>query len=162
MIRFAIRLTLAGGRAAVIRLVSLAVAVAIGTGLLLVTLSGVHGVNAQSDRYAWLNAGVVATAQNAEPMWWMLRSDYFDSREIIRVDLAATGPGSAVPPALSRLPGPGEYYVSPALNVSLSTTRSSPPAWYPSSDVLPEATHATAEASILPPRSSRLLQVAVK
>jgi hypothetical protein len=146
MIRLAIRLTLAGGRAAAIRLISLAVAVAIGTGLLLATLSGVHAVNAQGDRYAWLNAGVVPTAQTAgpapapgrtadsalpagpnagpgaDPMWWLLRSDYFDSREIIRVDLAATGPGSPVPPGLSRPPGPDEYYVSPALNDLLAVT----------------------------------------
>jgi hypothetical protein len=122
MIRFAIRLTLAGGRAAAVRLVSLAVAVAIGTGLLLATLSGVHAVNALSDRYAWLNAGVTQTSQDADPMWWLLRSDYFDSREITRVDVAPTGPGSPVPPGLSRPPGPGEYHVSPALADLLRAT----------------------------------------
>lgn len=126
MIRFAIRLTLAGGRASAIRLISLAAAVALGTGLLLATLSGVHAVSAQSARYAWLNAGVVPATQDAgpsaDPMWWLLRSVYFHSTEVTQIDLAATGPGSPVPPGLSRLPGPGEYYVSPALDDLLQVT----------------------------------------
>ena len=33
----------------------------------------------------------------------------------MRADVAATGPKSPVIPGLSRLPGPGEYYASPAL-----------------------------------------------
>ena len=42
-------------------------------------------------------------------------ADYFDGQIIGRVDVAATGPDSPVPPGIPRLPGPGEYYASPAL-----------------------------------------------
>ncbi|HEY3464863.1 MAG TPA: ABC transporter permease, partial [Amycolatopsis sp.] len=45
--------------------------------------------------------------------------DYFDGKEIIRVDVALTGgatPGSiALPPGVPQVPGPGETVVSPAL-----------------------------------------------
>ena len=40
-------------------------------------------------------------------------------RDVGRVDLAATGPASPVPPGLPPLPGPGEYVVSPALSALL-------------------------------------------
>jgi len=38
------------------------------------------------------------------------------------VDLAATGPDSPVPPGIPQLPGPGEFYASPALSALLSST----------------------------------------
>ena len=44
-----------------------------------------------------------------------LRADYFQGELIGRVDLAATGPDSPVPPGIAALPGPGQYYASPAL-----------------------------------------------
>jgi FtsX-like permease family len=123
MIRFGLRLALAGGREAATRLVIIAVAVAIGVGLLLATLAGINAVNAQNARYAWLNTG---TGQSAEigraPTWWALRGDYFDSQTIGRVDVAATGPDSPVPPGIPRLPGPGEFYASPALARLLADT----------------------------------------
>ncbi|HEX8626575.1 MAG TPA: FtsX-like permease family protein, partial [Catenuloplanes sp.] len=39
-----------------------------------------------------------------------------------RVDVAATGPRSPVPPGIPRVPGPGEFYASPALSALLRTT----------------------------------------
>lgn len=123
MIRLALRLTLAGGREALARLAVIAAAVAIGVGLLLASLAGMNAVNAQNDRYAWLNAGAVPAADpGADPMWWSLRADYYDRRMIHRVDVAATGPASPVPPGLPRLPGPGEFYASPALGELLAGT----------------------------------------
>ena len=102
------------------RLVVIAAAVALGVGLLLATLAGVNAVNAQNARYAWLNSGTpAATAPDAvpspDPLWGSLTTDHFAGRSLIRVDVAATGPDSPVPPGLPRLPGPGEYYASPAL-----------------------------------------------
>ena len=38
------------------------------------------------------------------------------------VDVAATGPDSPVPPGLSHLPGPGQFYASPALTRLLRST----------------------------------------
>jgi hypothetical protein len=124
VIRFGLRLTLAGGREAVTRLIMITVAVAIGAGLLLTTLAGVNAINAQNDRYAWLNAGRVQApaAANVSPLWWSVDQDFFNTKRIGRVDVSATGPDSPVPPGIPRLPGPGEYYASRSLAKLLDTT----------------------------------------
>ena len=57
MIRLGFRLTLAGGREAAVRLALIAAAVAVGVGLLLISVAGMNAVNAQNARYAWLNTG---------------------------------------------------------------------------------------------------------
>lgn len=125
MIRFGLRLTLAGGREAATRLVIIAAAVALGVGLLLATLAGINAVNAQNTRYAWLNTGTgqaSAPASGHAPVWWALRGDYFEGQTIGRVDVAATGSDSPVPPGIPRLPGPGEFYTSPELGRLLANT----------------------------------------
>ena len=134
MIRLGLRLTVAGGREAITRLALIAVAVAIGTGLLLTTLASLNAVNAQNARYAWLETGYagsnapassIGASDSPSALWWRLRADYFKGKQIGRVDLAATGPHSPIPPGLQRLPGPGQYYASPAMAALLRTT---PPA----------------------------------
>lgn len=129
MIRLGFRLTLSGGREAITRLALIAVAVAIGVGLLLSTLAGLNAVNSQNDRYAWLETGYAGSdapasrgTGTADPLWWQLRADYFSGSLIGRVDLAATGPHSPVPPGIPRLPAAGEYYASPALAAWLHRT----------------------------------------
>jgi hypothetical protein len=49
MIGMGMRLTISGGREAVIRLVVLAAAVGLGAGLLLTAVAGINAVNAQND-----------------------------------------------------------------------------------------------------------------
>jgi len=125
VIRFGLRLTLRGGREAVTRLVLIATAVAIGVGLLLCTLAGINAVNTQNARYAWLqtgNGGTGAEGSSADPAWWQLSADWFDGKVIGRVDVAATGPDSPVPPGIPALPGPGRFYASPAMGKLLATT----------------------------------------
>ncbi|MEN3305557.1 MAG: hypothetical protein V7603_1759 [Micromonosporaceae bacterium] len=124
MISFGLRLAVAGGREAVVRLVTIAAAVALGVGLLLATLAGINAVNAQSARYAWLNTGVAPGQSSAtrDPLEWLLRGDYFAGQTIGRLDVAATGPDSPVPPGIPHLPGPGEFYASPALSTLLHST----------------------------------------
>ncbi|GAA4496042.1 ABC transporter permease [Actinoallomurus oryzae] len=128
MIGFGLRLTVAGGREAAARLVVTAAAVALGVGLLLATLAGINAVNAQNARYAWLNSAVPeATAgvtSSPDPMWATLGYERYEGRTITRVDVAATGPRTPLPPGIPRLPGPGEYYASPALTALL---RAAPP-----------------------------------
>jgi hypothetical protein len=129
VIRFGLHLTFRGGREAVARLVVTTVAVALGVGLLLATLASVHAVDAQNARNAWMNSGTPeATAPDAvpspDPLWGTLATDHYAGRSLIRVDVAATGPDSPVPPGMPRLPGPGEYYASPAMAALL---RSAPP-----------------------------------
>jgi hypothetical protein len=133
VLRLGLRLTLAGGREAITRLSLIAIAVAVGVGLLLATLAGLNAVNNQNARYAWLETGFTgsnapatgsAAAQQAsvDPLWWRLRADYYQGKVIGRVDVAATGPNSPIPPGIARLPGPGELYASPALAKLLRTT----------------------------------------
>ncbi|MFG3556081.1 FtsX-like permease family protein [Micromonospora sp. NPDC047557] len=114
MIRFGLRLAVAGGREALTRLIVIAAAVAIGSGLLLTTLAGVNAVDAQLTRYASIYPQA-STAGAADPLWWSTRDDFFHSKQILRIDVAATGPTAPTPAGVPTTPGPGEFYVSPAL-----------------------------------------------
>ncbi|WP_030442031.1 FtsX-like permease family protein [Actinoplanes subtropicus] len=125
MIRLGVRLALTGGRVAIARLALVGGAVAVGVALLLATLAGIDAVQAQNLRYAWLNSAVTSAATGPEARdaaGWALREDYFDGKRMARVDVAVTGPDSPVPPGMTRLPAPGEYYVSPALSRLLAAT----------------------------------------
>ena len=127
MIGLGLRLTVSGGREAVVRLLILAAAVGLGVGLLLTALAGINGVNAQNDRYAWLDTtpntpATHGATSDRDPLWGRVQSDNFDGKDIIRVDVAPTGPTSPVPPGLVRDPGPGQYYASPALIALLAST----------------------------------------
>jgi hypothetical protein len=125
VIRLGLRLTVNGGREAATRLVVLVAAVALGVGLLLIAMSGINAVNTQNARYAWLETGAQtnyqATSHN-DPLWWLLSADHFGGQLIGRVDVAATGPTSPVPPGIPHLPGPGQYYASPALAALIAST----------------------------------------
>lgn len=130
MIGLGLRLTVAGGREAVTRLTLIAVAVAIGVGLLLATLAGLNAVNNQNARYAWLETGYTtadapALTTRADPVWWKLSADYYQGKQIGRIDVAATGPNPPIPPGMSRLPGPGQYYASPTMGQLLRSTAAS-------------------------------------
>ena len=116
MIRLGLRLTLGSGREAALRVLVTAAAVALGVGLLLAALAGVNGLHAQTDRGAWLDTSAQASPPtSASGLWWLSSTDQFGSQAIDRVDVAAAGPNAAVPPGIAHLPGPGEYYASPAL-----------------------------------------------
>jgi len=132
VIRLGLRLSIAGGRESLSRLILIVVAVAIGVGLLLATLAGLNAVTKQNARYAWLETGYRgsdasagaqgrATTAGVEPVWWRLRADYFQGRQIGRVDVAATGPTSPTPPGIPALPAPGQFYASPKLVALLET-----------------------------------------
>ncbi|MBD0691659.1 FtsX-like permease family protein [Streptomyces sp. CBMA123] len=124
MIPFSLRLAVSGGREAVARLLMIAAAVAIGVGLLLSTLSSMNAIDRANERQLWMNTGAkgATAATSADPLWWGARGDYYRGKRVFRVDLAPTGPTSPVVPGLSRLPAPGEYYASPALEKLLRDT----------------------------------------
>ena len=61
MIRLGLRLTLGSGREAALRVLVTAAAVALGVGLLLAALAGGNGLNAQTDRGAWLDSAAQAS-----------------------------------------------------------------------------------------------------
>ena len=126
MISLGLRLTISGGREAVIRLVILVAAVGLGVGLLLTAVCGINAVNAQNDRHAWFWTGTslepAGAAKPADPLWWHLSGDTFGGQQIDVAEVAATGPTSPVPPGLLRDPAPGQYYASPALARLLHST----------------------------------------
>ena len=118
MIALAVRLAVASGREALVRMAMIVVAVAVGVALLVAALSTTAAVRAQNDRYAWLLASAASFAPAApgvDPMWASVSSDLFRGHEITVVDVAATGPHPPLPPGVTRLPDPGEYVLSPAL-----------------------------------------------
>ena len=127
MIRLGLRLTLQSGQEAALRVLVTAAAVALGVGLLLIALAGVNGLHAQTDRGAWLDTSAqtrpsTSSTSTSDRLWWLLSTDQFGNQPIDRVDVAATGPGSPVPPGIPHLPGPGQYYASPALERLLAST----------------------------------------
>jgi hypothetical protein len=120
VIRLAVRLAFAGGREQFVRLVSTAVGVGLGVVLLLLAAVTLPAFQAHEARAGWTDTSAhnVRPAQDesrTDPLLWRMRDDGFDGRDLLRVDVAALGPHSPVPPGLSRLPGPGELAVSPAL-----------------------------------------------
>ena len=130
MIRFGLRLTLRGGREAAVRLAVTAAAMALGVGLLLITLAGINALNAQNARAAWLSTSVNRADTGSghatpDPLWWLSSTDEFGRQAIYRVDVAATGSRSPIPPGIPHLPGPGQFYASPALSRLLRSTPAS-------------------------------------
>lgn len=127
MIGLGLRLTVAGGKEALTRLTMIAIAVAIGVVLLLTTLAGLNAVNNQNARYAWLEtaftpSATTTTTNQTDPVWWKLSADYYQGKQIGRVDVAATGPNAPIPPGITKLPGSGQYYASPAMAKLLRST----------------------------------------
>jgi FtsX-like permease family len=134
VIRVGLRLIVNGGKDAAVRLAIIVVAVAVGVSLLLMALAGINAVNSQNARYAWLNVaystqttptsastGANGTA-SADPLWWLLQPDHVDGQIIGRIDVAASGATSPIPPGIPNLPGPGEFYASPAFTELLAST----------------------------------------
>jgi hypothetical protein len=114
-------LTLGSGHDAVLRVLVTAAAVALGVGLLLAALAGVNGLHAETDRGTWLDTSAQASrpTSTSDRLWWLSSTDQFGNQAIDRIDVAATGPNVPVPPGLSHLPGPGDYFASPALTTLL-------------------------------------------
>jgi hypothetical protein len=127
VIGLGLRLVISGGREAITRLVVLAVAVGLGTGLLLTAVAATNAATTWNNRHAWFLTGtayVPAAPARAgvAPLWWHPSGDVFDGHQINRFDVAATGASSPVPPGIPRDPGPGQYYASPAPAALLRST----------------------------------------
>jgi hypothetical protein len=136
VIRFGLRLSVRGGRESLIRLVVMALAVSVGVAMLLLTLGTINGLGKQNARGAWMattplvevgyphfgGPGRSAATSTFAPIWWLVSSEDFEGQLVVRVDVASTGAHALVPPGIAHLPGPGQYYVSPALAALLRTT----------------------------------------
>jgi hypothetical protein len=117
MFRLGARLSLSGGREGRTRLVVTAIAVAIGVTILLAVLADFHAFQVTNHRPFWegTTASSSATGSADRTELW----NYSD--DIERLDIAALGSHAPVLPGMSRLPGPGQYYASPALAALLRT-----------------------------------------
>jgi hypothetical protein len=126
MLRLGLRLTLSGGREALIRLLVTAAAVAVGVALLLGVLAEFHAFQANAGRQCWECTGYLSPAAlparlPAHGELWNDSADFYQGQTIERLDVAALGPGAPVPPGIAKLPRPGQYYASPALAALLRT-----------------------------------------
>ena len=131
MVRLGLRLALHSGREAFTRLLLTTVAVALGVAVLLGVLAEFHAFQADASLSCWectqgaavpkVLGTLAPKARAGRGELWNYSVDYFEGRTIERLDVAALGPGAPVPPGVSRLPGPGQYDVSPALAALLRT-----------------------------------------
>jgi hypothetical protein len=125
MLRLGLRLSLRSGREALIRLILTTVAVGLGVALLFCVLADYHAFTVSNGRQCWECTGGPSSNGQATPTpgaeLWSSSADYFEGQTIERLDLAALGPHAPLPPGISRLPGPGQYYASPALATLLRT-----------------------------------------
>ncbi len=116
MTRLGVRLALAGGRGAITGLVLTALAVALGTSILLFALSFAPALQDRQERSAWRVPAVLLDEQPAGGALLMqVVEDLYQGEALVRVRMAPIGPDSPVPPGVPRLPAPGEAFVSPAL-----------------------------------------------
>ncbi|MEN3539141.1 FtsX-like permease family protein [Microbispora sp. ZYX-F-249] len=126
MIRLGLRLSLSSGREAAARLALIVAGVAAGVAVLLATLSLFNAFQATGDRPCWecVNGSAPsgwALDATADGALWSYHEDFYEGRTIKRLDAAALGARAPVVPGLSRMPGPGQYYASPALAALLDS-----------------------------------------
>jgi ABC-type antimicrobial peptide transport system permease subunit len=119
MYRLGLRLTLRSGREPLVRLLVTAAAVAVGVAIMLAVLADFHAFRVTSNRPSWESttgqAVTAGYASAAHSELWNYSNDIYRGQTIERLDIAALGPGSPVPPGISMLPRAGQYYASPAL-----------------------------------------------
>lgn len=97
-----------------------AVGVAVATGLVLLLATLPFATVQREERALWQGDHFYSRGSDGPAkLVYSASKDYFDGKQIIRVDVAlapgATAAGLELPPGVPQLPGPGETVVSPAL-----------------------------------------------
>lgn len=97
-----------------------AIGVAVATGLVLLLATLPFATQNREQRALWQGDQFFSRgADGPVKLLYSSSKDYFDGRQIIRVDVALTPGANAaeirLPPGVPQLPGPGETVVSPAL-----------------------------------------------
>ncbi|WP_300614101.1 FtsX-like permease family protein [Trebonia sp.] len=124
MVRLGLRLTLRSGREALVRLAITAAAVAVGVALLLGVLAEYHAFQANANQACWSctgGDGAVPAPLPAGGELWNNSVDFYQGQTITRLDVAALASSAPVLPGIARLPGPEQYYASPALAALIRT-----------------------------------------
>jgi hypothetical protein len=130
MYRLGLRLTLRSGKEALTRLLVTMAAVAAGVTILLAVLADFHAFEYTNNQPRWqatqgttLTGGAsysYSATGNSE--LWNFSETVFRGQTIDQLDLAALGPNAPLPPGISKLPGAGQYYASPALASLIAST----------------------------------------
>ena len=117
MTRLGLRLALAGGRGAIVGLALTALAVAIGTAILLFALSFLPAVQDRAERSAWRSSIVISDSHTTDDAALLMTTalDSYQGQPLVRVMVAALVGDAPLPPGVDRWPGPGQAVVSPAL-----------------------------------------------
>jgi hypothetical protein len=119
MYRLGLRLVAKGGREAFLRLVVTSLAVAVGVAILLGVLAEFHAFQATSNRPSWEStAGTSVSGATPTPggELWNYSENIYKGRFLEQLEVAALGTGTPRIPGLPRVPGPGQFYASPALS----------------------------------------------
>jgi hypothetical protein len=120
LIRLGLRLALADGRQSTISVALTALAVAIGTAILLFAVSFQPALGDRDTRQAWRQPLLL---EGAQPRLLMaVLDDRFEDQLLVRVLVVRLTADAPAPPGVAALPGPGEAYVSPALADLLART----------------------------------------
>jgi hypothetical protein len=112
-----IRLSLAGGRSSVVRLVLMSVGLAAGVSLLIVALSVGPAISARHEREAARQGTHPQGSMPSEgsvTYRWNLQTT-FEGTDVLAIAVRGAGANPPIPPGLPRLPSPGEVYASPLL-----------------------------------------------
>jgi hypothetical protein len=123
MLRLGLQLTVRSGREALVRLVITAAAVAVGVALLLGVLAEFHAFQANANQACWscTTGEPVPSPLPAHGELWNDSVDFYQGQTITRLDVASLGADAPVPPGVTHLPAPSQYYASPALAALIKT-----------------------------------------
>lgn len=124
MYRLGLQLALKGGREALTRLLLTALAVAIGVVVLLGVLADFHAFQKTSGRPSWestTDAGNGQITATTDALLWNYSESIYKGQFIEQLGVAPNGSNPPMLPGISKLPGAGEYYASPALSKLLKT-----------------------------------------
>ncbi len=117
MIRLGLRLTLAGGRPAVVRLVLMAAGVAVGVTLVLAAAALPLGLVRSSERVVRDSPQEADELETKAPhlLWAVQHLEAPGAPHVTSIAVAESGPGAPAPLGARRTPAPGTVLVSPAL-----------------------------------------------
>src|SRR3984957_19558599 len=117
MYRLGLRLALKGGREALVRLIVIALAVAIGVTILLGVFADFHAYQKTNERPSWESTSGTPLAAIPGPtpgaMLWNYSENIYKGQFIEQLDTAALGPNAPILPGISKLPDSGQFYASP-------------------------------------------------
>jgi cell division protein FtsX len=127
-VRLGVRLALADGRRSFVAFGLTALAVAIGTGVMLFAVSFMPALGERDSRSAWRELWTSGNDGAPAKLLMGRRDDRFEGQTLVRILLSPTAAGvgyaadAPVPPGIPALPGLGQAYVSPALAALLAAT----------------------------------------